>query len=163
MASLSHKERKRRNAIRRMAEDWEIDTQNYEIRLKEKPWYINVWYWITLKHYTVRELYYFVYDHFHNPSRIAQLMPIEFPLDHDNIKKPSGVPYNFVMQGGWEIPPVFAKKLIKGPLISEDGSTLIVKTDSHLDNLVRTLLRIIAWLSIPGGLYGLWQAIKSLI
>jgi hypothetical protein len=162
MAVLSHKERKRRNAIRRMAGDWEIDTQNYEIRIKEKPWYINLWYRITLKRYTVRELYIYVYDHFHHPSRIAQLMPIEIPLEHDKIKKPPGVPTNFVMQGGWEIPPEFAKKIIKGPLISEDGSTLIVKTDSHLDILVRILLRIIGWLGIPGGLYGTWQAIKSL-
>ena len=90
-------------------------------------------------------------------------MPIEFPIDHDNIKKPAGVPYNFVMQGGWEIPPEYAKKLIKGTLISEYGSTLIVKTDSRFDILGRTLLRIIGWLSIPGGLYGTWQVLKLLI
>ena len=146
-----------------MAVDWEIDTQNYEIRLKEKRWHIRLWHWITLKRYTVRELYLFVYDHFHHPSRIAQLMAIDFPIGHDNIKMPAGVPYNFVMKGGWKIPQEYARKLIKGPLISEDGSALIVKIDSRLELLGRTLLRIIGWLSIPGALYGSWQVLKLLM
>ena len=146
-----------------MSKDWIIDTHNLEIRLRNRPWYIKFWHWITLKRYTVRELYIYVYEHFHHPSRIAQLMPIEFPIDHDNIKKPKEVPFNCVMQGGWEIPREYANKLIKGPLISEDGASLIVKTDSHFDIFIRFLGRSIAWLTIPGGLYGTWQAIKALI
>jgi len=145
-----------------MAINWVIDTKNREIRLRHRPWYIRLWHWLTLKRFTVRQLYIYVYDHFHDPERIAQLMPIEFPIDHDNIKKPKGVPFNFVMQGGWEIPEEHAKKLIKGPLISEDGSKLIVQADSYMQIIFRSFGRFIVWLTIPGGLYGTWLAIKAI-
>ena len=162
MTHLSHKEKKRLRIIARMESDWIIDTANLEIRLKEMPWYIQFWNWLTLKRYTVRELYIFVYDYFHRPSNIKRLMPISFPIDHDNIKKPKGVPFNFVMQGGWEIPSDYLPKLIEGPLISEDGSLLLVKTDSRLDHIGRLFRRLIGWMSIPGALYGSIQALEAL-
>lgn len=157
----SYKEQKRNKLLARMENDWVIDTVNYEIKLKKQSWYIVFWYWITLKRYTVKDLYIYVYEHFHAPERIAELMPIAFPIDHDNIKKPKGVPYNYVLQGAWSIPEEYSKKLIKGPLISEDGATLIVKTDSYVHIISRLVGRIIMWLTIPGGLYGSWQFITS--
>lgn len=145
-----------------MAKNWIIDTDNKEIKQVQRLWYIRLWHWITLKRYTVRDLYIYVYDYFHAPERITILMPIEFPMDHDNIKKPKDIPYNFVLKGGWKIPDEYSKKLIKGPLISEDGSSLIVGTDSIADILFRFLGRLIVWLTIPGGLYGTWQFITTL-
>ena len=162
MTVIPRKEEKRRNVVANMAKNWTIDTNNKEIRLIKRPWYIRFWHLITLKRYAVRELYIYVYDYFHAPDRIQQLMPIAFPMDHDNIKKPKDVPYNFALKGGWEIPVEFSRKLIKGPLISEDGSTLIVSTDSFGNILFRFLKRLITWLTIPGGLYGTWQAIDTI-
>ena len=91
MAELSHKEKQRLRIVSRMESDWAIDTHNREICLREKPWYVRSWNWLTLKRYTVRNLYIFVYDYFHRPGNIDRLMPIEFPIDHDNIKKPKGM------------------------------------------------------------------------
>jgi len=162
MAELSSKEKKRKKIVATMSDNWEIDTVNREIRLKDRPWYVRLWHWFTFKRYTVRQLYIYVYEYFHHPDRIAKLMPIEFPLNHDNIRKPHGVPFNFVMQGGWEIPKDDARKLIKGPLISENGSAVIVRADSYAAIIFRSIWKIIAVLTIPGGLYGTWLLIKAI-
>jgi len=90
-------------------------------------------------------------------------MHIEFPFEHDNIKKPKEIPYNFAMQGGWTIPEEHLSKLIKGPLISEDGSRVLVPVDSRTKQIVRLILRFLGWLTIPGGIFGTWQLLKELL
>jgi len=62
MGKYSHSEQKRIDLINKMKEDWEIDTQHLEIKLKPKRWYIKFWKWLTLTRYTVREVYIFVYN-----------------------------------------------------------------------------------------------------
>ena len=132
MAKYSYSEQKRSEIIEKMKNDWEIDTQHLEIKLKEKPWYKRIWKWLILTRYTMRELYIYVYNHFHDPSRIRSLMPIAFPFDHDNFKKPKSIPSTFVLRSGWIIPEEYLSKLIKGPLISEDGTRVLVATHSRL-------------------------------
>ncbi|MFH6603094.1 hypothetical protein ACEZ3G_06370 [Maribacter algicola] len=143
-----------------MSKNWMIDLASNEIKLKKRTWFIQLFHFITCRRYTVRELYIFIYNEFHAPDKIAGMMSYSYPIDHDNIKKPKGVPFNYVMQGGWTIPESSLKKLIKGPLISEHGYALLVKADTTSEIAFRTVLKVIGWLTIPGGLFGTWEFLK---
>lgn len=158
-----HHNSNKNSTISKMNKYWYIDTMKLEIGLKKTPWYINIFNWLTIKRFSVRELYIFIYNHFHSEENIVSLMPIPFPIDHDNIKKPKGVPFNYVMQNDWKITDNALRKLIKGPLISEHGYILLVKTDSQKEIVFRIISKIIVWLSIPGALYGSWQVIKLIM
>ncbi|MFC1998828.1 hypothetical protein ACFLVR_04200 [Chloroflexota bacterium] len=162
MQNLSYKEQKRMKIVKNLSKDWMIDTQHEEIRRKTRPWYIHVWYFLIFKRYTVRELYTYVYDYFHCEANIHKLMPISFPMDHDNIKKPKDVPFNFVMLDKWEIPDEDAKILMKGPLISSDGSRTIVSNDSPKALLGRWFRRSLAVVLLPGGIYATVLAFQAM-
>jgi hypothetical protein len=158
-----HHNNDRNSIIAKMNKYWYIDTKNLEIGLNKMPWYNNLFNWLTVRRFSVRELYVFIYNHFHSEENIASLMSIPFPIDHDNIKKPKGVPFNYVMQNDWKITDNALKKLIKGPLISEHGYILLVKTESQKEIVIRTIGKVIGWLSIPGALYGSWEVIKIIM
>lgn len=147
----------------KMEKNWEVDVKNQEIRLKKRPWYIRLFHFLIVYRYSVRELYIFVYDQFHAPDKIESMMPFEFPINHDNIKKPKGVPFNYVMQGGWSIREEDLKKIIRGPLISENGDKLLVSTDTKIAIVSRILLKILIWLTVPGGIYVSWQFFKRVL
>ncbi len=53
--------------------------------------------------------------------------------------------------------------IIKGPLISEHGYILSVKSDSQKEIIIRTVGKVIGWLSIPEALYGTWHVVKIIL
>ncbi|MDP3311816.1 hypothetical protein [Lutibacter sp.] len=146
----------------KMNKNWEIDVEKQEIRLKNRPWYIQLFQFLIVKRYTVRELYIFIYDQFHSPDKIKSMMVFSFPINHDNIKKPKGIPFNYVMQGKWTIRETDLGRLIKGPLISENGEKLLVSTDTKINIISRSAIKILIWLTVPGGIYGTWILVKSI-
>ena len=158
-----HHNPEREAIIKKMTENWEIDTANSEIRTKPIPRYKEIINWLLFKKYKVKELYIFIYHEFHAEDKIDEMMRYSFPIDHDNIKKPKGIPFIYVMKNGWTIPDKDLKKLISGPLISEHGYVELVPIDSKAKILFQKLVRLLIALTIPGGIYKTWELIQWII
>lgn len=163
MSNTYHHNSDKKAILAKMTKDWELDTQLKHIRLIKRPIFLKLLESLLFKRYTVRELYTYIYYQFHSPENIEKMMVYDFPIDHDNIKKPEGIPFNYVMQGGWTIPKNSLRKLVKGPLISEDGSKLLVSVDSKMEIFGKMIIKIIIWLTIPGGLFATYELINFLI
>lgn len=114
-------ERQRRTMIKNVAKDWEVRTTTLELARKTKSrfWkFINLFWKRKVK---VMALYFWVDELFTQPN----MMSYPLPLDHDNIRKPSNMPYIFTLKSGWTIPEKDLKYLYDGPLLSENGAVLV--------------------------------------
>jgi hypothetical protein len=143
MSNTYHHNSDKKAILAKMKDDWEIDTQLKQIKLKRRSIFRRLLDLLSFKRYTVRELYTFIYNEFHSKENIKKMMVHDFPIDHDNIKKPEGVPFIYVMQAGWIIPKNSLRKVGGGPLISEDGSKVLVSANSKLDALVRFIIELV--------------------
>ena len=130
----------REDVAERIGQAWEIHVGRKEIGRRHRGLLQRFWEWLIWKRYSVKDLYFFVYNEFHRPDRITDLMPIDFPMGHDNIKKPARILNIFQMTGGWKIASRDLAALVRGPLVSESGDAVLVEAEVRWDQIKRLSL-----------------------
>ena len=121
MSLTPDQKRKRDREIKQFGSEWEYYIPSLELRRKKTRGFRGFINKIWKRKYKVKTLYIWAKEKFSG----FQLLSHKFPLTHDNIIKPSNMPYIFALKNGWTIPEEDLKTLTQGPLLSEDGKLLV--------------------------------------
>jgi len=160
----AEQERNINRAVSKMGDRWLIDEQTKEIKRKSvSSWrmFLDFFSW---RRYSIWELYWFIKHERHYGGNAQNLRGFRFPIRHDNIAKPEGIPFIYQLQGGWNIPSRDLRVLNKGPLISEDGTKTLVEANiksKQIINLLVTLGKFILQIvGLIASLIGIYQFIQ---
>ncbi len=159
-------QRKREKNINSFNKYWYIDVKTSEIRhIKAKTWskFFEL-FW--KRKYTVDTLYWWSSREWAS----SKMMPFPIAVKHDDLPLRSFI-RKHQMTNGWTISTGDLKYLYRGPLVDESGSTILIKTQSTLKNIISILsqLRPLSWIiSLILILYRfreevveLWEIIKN--
>ena len=114
--------------------DWMIDMKIKQIKQKPKKWWEEVWFYLFPRKHTVFALYWWLKNKFHGEHR-EELMPLIFPIEHDNMPIP-GHPIKYKMVEGWTIRKRDLRYLNKGPLARVSSGQILVPYEKGLQRII---------------------------
>ena len=146
----------REKAVNNLKPYWEVDFKNHQVTLSNQK---NLWrryYLKWFKRFRVKELYAWM----QSTWCTQDMMPHPTGIKHDGFKISKDlekiVPRGYQLQGDWTIPESDLRFLVGGPLLSQDGQRLLVKTHGPI-------IGFLLFLGKYGNLIGLVLGIASII